>query len=293
MRVLLLGAGGFLGRHTARALAAQGHTVSTLGNTVGSGLGTGFEWAEAHRAKTWLPWLPGLDAAIYLPGTLRDRMRGIGGWLERLHHHAPAALAEACVLAGVPRLTHVSVLCQGPSAYARSKREGDAAIQAVAQRTGLQAHIVQPSLVLGQGGITSRQLEQLSHLPLWPLPAVMQRCLVQPLRVEDLADVLVATLRAAPTATPWHAVGPETAPLPQWLQRRRAQRGQGQARVLTLPAALAAATAAWGDHVRFTSWSRETWALMAHDSASPDPSAPHRLATLIGRPLQSALEGPW
>ena len=51
MRVLLLGAGGFLGRHTARALAAQGHIVSTLGNTVGSGLGTGFEWAEAHRAK--------------------------------------------------------------------------------------------------------------------------------------------------------------------------------------------------------------------------------------------------
>lgn len=285
MRVLLIGAGGFVGRHTARALAAQGHSVVNVNGRL--------DWLEAHRAKAWLPLLAGLDAAVYLPGTMRDRLQGRRGWLERLHHHAPAALAEACVLAGVPRLTHVSVLCRGDSAYARTKRDGDAAIQAVAQGTGLIAHVVQPSLVLGEGGITSHQLEQLSRLPLWPLPAAMQRCQVQPLRVEDLADALVATLGAAAPATPWHAVGPDTDALPHWLQRRRAQRGQGPARVITLPDAVAAATAALGDHVRFTSWSRETWALMAHDSASPDAEAPQRLAALLQRPLRPALEGPW
>jgi uncharacterized protein YbjT (DUF2867 family) len=285
MRVLLVGAGGFVGRHTAHALAAQGHAVATLDGRL--------DWAEAHRAKAWLPLLGEVDAAIYLPGSMRDRMQGRSGWLERLHHHAPAALAEACVLAGVPRLTHVSVLCRGNSAYARTKRAGDAAVQAVAQGTGLIAHVVQPSLVLGEGGITSRQLEQLSRLPVWPLPAAMQRCQVQPLRVEDLADALVATLGAAAPAAPWHAVGPETDALPHWLQRRRAQRGQRPARVLTLPDAVAMATAALGDHVRFTSWSRETWVLMAHDSASADPRAPQRLADLLGRPLRPALEGAW
>jgi len=285
MRVLLVGAGGFVGRHTAQALAAQGHALATLNGRM--------NWAEAHRAKTWLPLLSGVDAALYLPGTMRDRLQGGSGWLERLHHHAPAALAEACVLAGVPRLTHVSALCRGDSAYARTKHAGDAAVQAVAQRTGLVAHVVQPSLVLGEGGITSRQLEQLSRMPVWPLPAAMQRCQVQPLRVEDLADALVATLGAPATPEPWHAVGPETDALPHWLQRRRAQRGQRPARVITLPSAIAAGTAALGDHVRFTSWSRETWALMAHDSASADPSAPQRLADLLGRPLRPALEGPW
>lgn len=285
MRVLLVGAGGFVGRHTARALAAQGHTVATVNGRL--------DWLEAHRAKAWLPLLAGVDAAVYLPGAMRDRLKGHSGWLERLHHDAPAALAEACALAGVPRLTHVSALCSGGSAYARTKHAGDAAVQAVAQRTGLVAHVVQPSLVLGEGGITSHQLERLSRLPAWPLPAVMQHCQVQPLRVEDLADALVATLGAVPTADPWHAVGADTDALPHWLQRRRAQRGQRPARVFTLPAALAAATAALGDHVRFTSWSRETWALMAHDSVSPDPEAPARLTALIQRPLRPALEGPW
>ena len=203
MRVLLVGAGGFVGRHTARALAAQGPPVVTTNGRL--------DWAEAHRAKAWLPLLSGVDAALYLPGTMRDRLQGGSGWLERLHHHAPAALAEACVLAGVPRLTHVSALCRGDSAYARTKHAGDAAVQAVAQRTGLVAHVVQPSLVLGEGGITSRQPGATQpHARLAParrdatLPGA-------PLRVEDLADrPWWPRWAPPPRLSLGTAVGPET-----------------------------------------------------------------------------------
>ena len=279
MRVLVVGAGGFLGRHLMAALQAQGHAAQAAR----------LDWREAHKPETWATLVKGMDAAIYLPGTVRDTAQGRSGWLDLLHHQAPLALAQA----RPPLLIHVSALCAGPSGYARSKQGGDAALLAQAQQTGQPLHIVQPSLVFGPGGITSRQLQGLTRLPVLPLPRAMQTCRLQPVRVEDLVEALVRLLNHQPQGTPLVAAGDEIDTLPAWLARRRARLGKCPARIVTVPEWLTQASARLGDHLSISSWNRQTLDLLQYDSIAPDPEQTAWMTALLGRPLRSVLEGAW
>ena len=282
MKVLLVGAGGFIGRYTQAALQQTRHEVETLQGRL--------DWQAADRPEAWKPLLAGVDAVIYLPGTVRDRQRGQRGWLERLHHQAPAALGQACAAKGVRRFMLVSALCGGDSAYARSKRAGEQALRALGDALDLQ--IVQPSLVLGVGGGSSRQLEGLARLPWLALPAAVRRCKVQPLRVEDLAAALVRALHAPAPAQPWQAVGPRAAPLAAWIAERRRVHGHAPARCWTLPEALVRASARLGDAWARSSWSREALALLQQDSVAHSAAAA-RFAELLGRAPQDPLQGAW
>ncbi len=279
MRVLVAGAGGFLGRHLVEALQARGHLVQAAR----------LNWAEAQQAETWVPSVKGVDAAVYLPGTVRDRAQGRSGWLDLLHHLAPLALAHA----KPPLLIHVSALCAGPSGYACTKQAGEAALLALARQQGTALHIVRPSLVLGPGGISSRQLQGLTRWPLLPLPRAMQSCRLQPLRVEDLVEALVRLLAHAPQGAPLVAAGAEIDTLPAWLARRRAQQGRRAARVVTVPELLTQASARLGDHLSISSWNRQTLDLLQYESIAPEPQQTAWLPALLGRPLRSVLEGAW
>lgn len=291
MRVLLIGSGGFIGRHALSALKAAGHEVRTLRRHEPAG--PSLDWHAAHDPTAWTAVLAGMDAAIYLPGTMRDRNGREQGLLERLHHELPAALGRACVRQGVRRLVHVSALCGGDGAYARSKRAGERALQDLAAGGALDLHIVRPSLVIGAGGVSSKQFDLLSLLPWLALPAALHRCRVQPLRIEDLADVLCACLHAPPPATPWPAVGPKTATVAEWIARRRAERGATPAHVAQLPDALVRGSARVGEHLPMSSWGQEALALLDHDSCVDDPEETARLPALLGRPLHDPMEGAW
>lgn len=271
MKILVIGAGGFIGTHVCRALAEAGHEA------VRATLRPVTDW---DRPGAWRPLLAGVDGVVYAAGCLRDQAGGVAGLLNLLHHRAPSALADACEAAGVTRLVHVSALCGGVSAYARSKHAGDVALAG-------RACIVRPSLVVGVGGISSRMLDLLARLPWLPLPAEVARCRVQPIRVEDLAAGIVAALAAPQPAAPWTAVGPEAAPVADWIARRRAARGAAPARHVALPAALTKASARLGDMLAVGPWCSTALELLAHDSAEPGAPSP------LGRPLRDAMEGAW
>lgn len=269
MRVAVVGAGGFIGRHLLPALRGAGHVPLALRP----------DWLQADQAAHWAGLMRGFDAAVYLPGTVRDRAQGRSGWMNLLHHRAPAALGRCT------KLVHLSALCAGESLYARTKQAGDAAL------VPLGATVLRPSLVVGAGGVTSGQLDLLSRLPLWPLPQEMQSCRLQPLRVEDLCELIARLLGEPAPEQPLTAAGPEVAPLLVWLQRRRAQTSCKPARVVTLPRLVARASARLGDHLPFTSWNRQTRELLRHDSVANGDIGWQ--AELLGRPLRGALEGPW
>jgi uncharacterized protein YbjT (DUF2867 family) len=270
MKILVIGAGGFIGRHVVQALASAGHEAMRAAPRPVD------DW---DRPEAWDEALKGADGAIYTAGCLRDRADGVGDLLDLLHHRAPAALADACEARGIRRLVHVSALCGGVSAYARSKQAGDVALAG-------RASIVRPSLVVGAGGVSSRMLDRLARLPWLPLPAAVARCRVQPIRVEDLAEGIVAALDS-PRPLSWAAVGPEAATVAEWIARRRAARGRGPARQSELPHALTLASARLGDLVPLGPWCSTALELLAHDSAEP-PGAPP-----LGRPLRTAMEGAW
>lgn len=270
-RMLVVGAGGFIGRHLCQALAAAGH------EPVRAGLRPLTDW---DRPEAWRPLLRDVAGVAYVAGCLRDQAGGAADLLDLLHHRAPAALADACEAEGIHRLVHVSALCGGVSAYARSKQAGEVALAG-------RACIVRPSLVVGAGGVSSRMLDLLSRLPWLPLPAEVARCRVQPIRVEDLAAGIATALASPQPPASWTAVGPEAATVAEWIARRRAARGLGPARHIALPRALTRASARLGDLVALGPWCSTALELLAHNSAEPAAASP------LGRPLRDAMEGAW
>lgn len=271
MEILVIGAGGFIGRHIAQALAAAGHTA------IPAALRPVSTWAQP---AAWAPLLANVDGVVYAAGCLRDHAGGEHGLLDLLHHRAPAAVADACEAQGIARLVHISALCAGVSAYTRSKHAGDVAVAG-------RATVVRPSLVLGPGGVSSRMLDRLSRLPWLPLPAAVARCRVQPIRVEDLADGIVTLLGAPGPQPDWAAVGPETVSVAELIARQRAARGQAAARVHTLPDSLSRLSARLGDHLPLGPWCSTALELLAHDSIEPGAVSP------LQRPLRAATAGAW
>lgn len=236
MRILLIGASGFIGRHLSRTLRGAGHDVTGAGR--GRPAGAGAAWrsldmADLHHAGAWLPHLAGIDAVIYAIGIFRAADAAQYEWL---HHTAPAALFAACAEAGVRRVIYLSALGSDAGAvtpYWRSKGRGEDALRA----GSLDYTIVRPSLVYGADGASSRLFLALASLPLAALPAGGQ---VQPVHIDDLCGAIAALLR------PEHrhvrtldAVGPDAMPLPAYLAGLRRGMQAGPALAVRAPWALA------------------------------------------------------
>ena len=198
MRVLVLGGAGFIGRHAVAALLARKHEVV---------IGSRFPERAARRlpmqahqcervavrfeqlltAEAWRPLLAGVDVVVNCVGILRQR--GAETY-EKVHHLAPAALADACEAANVRRLVHVSALGleqRVTSRFLTSKRHGEAALRA---RT-YECVIVRPSLLEGVDGFGARWFRTVARWPVHFIPA-SARGRVAPLDVDDLGNALAA-----------------------------------------------------------------------------------------------------
>jgi uncharacterized protein YbjT (DUF2867 family) len=219
LRILVLGAGGFIGRHVAAALRRAGHEV-VAGKV---------DFARALDAADWRPALRGIDAVINAVGIIRERG---ARRFEALHDAAPRALFDACAVSGVRRVVQISALGADEAARSRfhlSKRAADEHLAALE----LDWTVVQPSLVFGADGNSARLFALLAALPLTPLPGDGgQR--VQPIHVEDLAE-LVLKLIEAPIRRRVEAVGNREVTVREWLRILRAQMGSGEARFLEIP----------------------------------------------------------
>ena len=211
MRVLVLGAGGFIGGRVCAGLLARGHDVVPCGRDAAA-LRRRFPGRLAMAAdlardgaRDWLPRLAGLDAVVQAAGALG------GPDLEAVHARGPAALFDACAAAGVARLVQVSALGAGPGApsrFHRTKRDADEhllRLRAAAEAAGGGGGrggwcVLRPSLVVGRGGRSTALFAALAALPRPPRlgPGTWR---VQPLHVEDLARA-VAELLEAPAPVP-------------------------------------------------------------------------------------------
>ena len=219
MRVLVLGASGFIGSHAAAALRAAGHDT----------LAAKTDFTRALRAEDWLPALHEVDAVLNAVGIIRERGRRS---FNTLHYAAPRALFDACKLAGVRRVVQISALGADESArsgFHRTKRRADEYLAGL----DLDWAIVQPSIVFGEGGGSARLFALLAALPITPVPGDGRQS-VQPIHIDDLVEALVK-LVGVPTKIRLHAVGPRAITLREWLRLLRAQMGLGRARFVQVP----------------------------------------------------------
>ncbi|MBB1087722.1 NAD(P)H-binding protein [Lysobacter sp. SG-8] len=284
-RVLVLGGAGFIGRHVVDALDRQGALTVVGSRHPGRRLRHGVGPAQAFRnarferltgAADWAGPLAGVDAVVNCVGILRPRGRET---YERVHHLAPAALAEACRARGL-RLVHVSALgLEGPvrSRFLRSKRDGEAALRA----SGADWHIVRPSLLDGEGGFGARWLRRVARWPIHCLPAdALGRIAV--LDVRDLGDA-IARLALAPagaTSMREHELGGlHPCTLAEHLAALRRLHTDTPALQLEVPGWLARVASHACDLLHATPFSYGHWELLRQDNCPRD----NRLPVLLGR----------
>ena len=237
MKILLTGATGFIGTHLRAALLDAGHTLLCISRQWRFD-SPGCQWAVADFAQTgtahWMELLRGVDAVVNAAGVFREQREGT---FAAVHGTGPRRLYAACVHAGVQRVVHFSVLGAESSAgsgFHASKRMADDHVLSLP----LDATVLQPSLVFGFDGPCTRALLVWASLPLMPLPAG-GRQMVQPVHVADVADAVLAVLRAPER---WGGrrialVGPVAVSLRDYLQMLRAGLGLPKARTVDVPVA--------------------------------------------------------
>ncbi len=302
LNVLVCGARGFIGRAVVRALQARGHRVvlgvsprrgpaPVPGEGPGPGRRLAMDFATEADPATWQPRLAGIDAVVNTVGVLRDtRARPI----EALHHTGPAALFEACARAGIRRVVQVSALGIDGSdtPYATTKRAAERALAGLAAAARLDPVVLRPSIVFGRGGASSELFLLLSRLPLLVLPGPMVTAAIQPVAVDELAEVIAGLVDAplprldvpgpahAPALPVWPAVGPRPVRLADFIASLRAQASRTPARTWVLPDEATRFTARLGDHVPASPWCSDALSLLGQDNVA-DPAA---FAALLGRP---------
>lgn len=237
MRILLLGAGGFIGRHILADLLAAGHEVigmarsaRFLADAFPEALFVSMDLAKATRPDAWNGHLAGVDVIVNAAGLLR------GHDMDAVHVAMPKALYEVAVTTEVKRVVLISAISARADVatdYARSKLAGEDVLRA----TTLDWTILRPSLVYGEGSYGGTSLMRgMAGLPLViPVPGDGAFAFT-PIHVSDLAHAvrLACEGKVAPRQC-LEPVGPETLPLRELLTRYRAWLGFGMAGFLPVP----------------------------------------------------------
>lgn len=259
MRVLVLGASGFIGSHVAAALMAAGLQVRAGARRPETArrLAPGHDWVRADfgdlaAAADWTPLLAGTDAVVNCVGVLQD---GAGDSVKAAHETGPRALIAACQEQGVSRLIHLSAVgadLGAATAYARSKQ----ATEVMLANSSLDWVVLRPSLVLARGVYGgSALLRGLAAFPaVIPVAGGDQR--FRPLAMDDLCAAVVRLLSPdAPSRLTLDLAGPDVVTLGDLLAGLRGWLGLPPAPLLRVPRPLAMAVARVGDLLGWAGWS--------------------------------------
>ncbi len=253
MRILLLGAAGFIGRELLGALAARGHEVV-------AGVRRG-DWVAPHgthavalidlnratRPEDWNAALSACDAVVNCAGILQGTRAQS---MQAIHAAAPVALFRACEGSGVRRVVQISAISAERAAgteYAASKLEADEFLRS----TSLEWVVLRPSLVFARGAYGGTALfRAMAALPFAiPVPGSGEQRF-QPIHLRDLARVVVDAIEGTRlvrrTIDP---VGPDVVTLRQVLEDYRRWLGFEAVPVVSMPHWIVRATARLGDHL--------------------------------------------
>jgi uncharacterized protein YbjT (DUF2867 family) len=237
MRILLLGAGGFIGRHILSELLASGHQVRAVARDVTrlreaepGAVWVAIDLARATDPEGWRAHLSGIDCVVNAAGVLR------GPEMQAVHVDMPRALHTACKRVEVRRVVLISAVSARPDVatdYAASKLEGEAALR----NSGLRWTIFRPSLVIAEGSYGGTSLLRgLAALPFVQPLAGDGDFAFSPIHADDLArSVRLACEDLWFVGQSFEPAGPETLTLRELMTRYRHWLGLGPSRFIRVP----------------------------------------------------------
>jgi uncharacterized protein YbjT (DUF2867 family) len=195
----VFGGAGFIGRYVVKRLAARGFVVRVAGRDPERALALkpmGVPGqivpvrAAVTDARAVAAAVAGAAVVVNCVGILFERARGR---FAAVQGEAPGIVGRAAAEAGAARVVHLSAIgadASSPSAYARTKAAGEAALRAAFPA----ATILRPSIVFGpEDGFFNRFGAMARLLPALPVYGG-GRTRFQPVYVGDVADAVMAAL---------------------------------------------------------------------------------------------------
>jgi len=137
MKILVLGASGFIGRHIVEGLGTNGYEVQ----------GKWYDFAKKSSLEEWQERLRGFDTVINAVGIIAQTSKST---FQAVHADTPKTLFEACAKVGIQRVIQISALGseKGKTPYHQSKKAADEYLKSL----GIDYAILKPSIVYGEGG---------------------------------------------------------------------------------------------------------------------------------------------
>jgi uncharacterized protein YbjT (DUF2867 family) len=236
MKILLLGANGFIGRTLLKALLKQGMSViacvrSSTQLPKHDRLEVQLvDLSKFTQAQDWAPYLTNIDAVINCAGILQS---DAATTFDDIHYLMPMALAKACQHHKVDVFIQLSAMgSPSDGAFVRSKHAGDDAVLQYLPN----ARIVRPSVVFSlrgsYGGTTL--MRAIASLPWIPLPKTFCGSF-QPILLDDLIAVMCRLISYQGHETLFYPSGPDTYALRDFLSDIREWLGWAPPRFIHYP----------------------------------------------------------
>ncbi len=271
MRIVLIGASGFLGGYLLRALTAEGHHCIVLTrakarrSTVDMLPGVELLQADVYNPEVLAEQFAGANAVVSMAGILNESGRS-GQGFHKVHVELVENIIKACRQAGVSRLLHLSALNagKGSSHYLKSKGQAEALLRSAVD---LDTSIFQPSVIFGRGDqFFNRFAGMLGFMPVMPLACPKAR--LQPVFADDVATAMLASLEDPMTwGKSYELAGPEAYTLKELVVRTAKIMGQRRW-IIGLPGPLSAAMAAVMDWVPGKPFSWDNYQSLKTDNTS-------------------------
>ncbi|MFZ9948298.1 MAG: complex I NDUFA9 subunit family protein [Gemmobacter sp.] len=225
--VTIFGGSGFVGRYVARRMAQAGWRVrvavrrpneAIFVRTYGVPGQVEPIACNIRDDASVAQALAGADAAVNCVGILAEAG---ANRFEAVHAEGAGRIARAAAAAGVGRLVHVSAIGAdpgSPSAYARSKAAGEAAVRAAFPG----AVILRPSIIFGpEDQFFNRFAAMTRTSPV--LPVVGGTTRFQPVHVDDVAAAAERAIRTDVAPGVYELGGPETLSFADLMRRMLAE----------------------------------------------------------------------